>query len=95
MREESDEGRSAENSREGRKIMMRNKRRSGGSDKRLRGINVKSSSKRTRGGSGSRESENKPPNLPEKELLDSNLRPSRFQIVQLLDERCNVNFTAD
>lgn len=59
MREESDEGRRAENSREGRKIMMRNKRRSGGSDKRLRGINVKSSSKRTRGGGGNRESENK------------------------------------
>lgn len=59
MREELEEGRHAENSRKGRKIMMRYKRRSGGSDKRLRGINVKSSSKRTRGGGGKRESEKK------------------------------------
>lgn len=68
MRQESDEGRNAENSREGRKIMMRNKRRSGGSDKRLRGINVKSSSKRTRGGSGNQESENK--NTPQPTPLE-------------------------
>lgn len=52
MREELGEGRHAENSRKGRKIMMRNKRRSGGSDKRLRGVNVKSGSKRTQGGGG-------------------------------------------
>lgn len=37
--------------------MMQNKRRSGGPDKRLRGINVKSGSKRTLGGGGKRESE--------------------------------------
>lgn len=57
MREEKEEGRHAENSRKGRKIMMQNKRWSGGPDKRLRGINVKSSSKGTLGGGGKRESE--------------------------------------
>lgn len=36
---------------------MQNKRRSSGPDKRLRGINVKSSSKRTLGGRGKTESE--------------------------------------
>lgn len=93
MREESDEGRRAENSREGRKIMMRNKRRSGGSDKRLRGINVKSSSKRTRGGGGNRESENKNTKKKKKkrEMLKSYLRPSTWikpvRIIQLLGKK--------
>lgn len=36
---------------------MQNKRRSSGPDKHLRGINVKSSSKRTLGGRGKTESE--------------------------------------
>lgn len=38
-----------------------------------------------------------PPNQPHriKELLDSNLRPSRVEIAELLDERRGINFTAD
>ena len=81
-----EEGRRAENSRERRKIMMQNKRRSGGSDKCLRGINVKSSSKRTLGGGGKRESE--------RGERDAN-KPSEGAWKTNLNQTCSRHFVAE